>query len=101
MDVEYGFIIDVYFLQYYFSYYNNKQIVLILRCLFTGQSELYKVLKAYTVYNPKEGYCQAQAPIAAALLMNMPAEEAFWCLICICENYVPGYYASGMYSWYS
>ena len=66
-------------------------------CLFTGQSELYKVLKAYTVYNPKEGYCQAQAPIAAALLMNMPAEEAFWCLICICENYVPGYYASGTY----
>ena len=28
-----------------------------------GQSELFKVLKAYTVYNPNEGYCQAQAPI--------------------------------------
>ena len=55
-----------------------------------GQSELFKVLKAYTVYNPTEGYCQAQAPIAAALLMNMPAQEAFWCLVCICENYIPG-----------
>ena len=55
-----------------------------------GQNELFKVLKAYTVHNPTEGYCQAQAPIAAALLMNMPATEAFWCLVCICENYIPG-----------
>ena len=54
----------------------------------TGQSELFKVLKAYTVYNPSEGYCQAHAPIAASLLMSMPAEEAFWCLVCICENYI-------------
>ncbi len=57
-----------------------------------GQSELFKVLKAYSVYKPSDGYCQAQAPIAAALLMNMPAEEAFWCLVCICENYIPGNY---------
>ena len=64
--------------------------------VFSGQSELFKVLKAYSVYNPTEGYCQAQAPIAAALLMCMPAEEAFWCLVCICENYIPGYYSSGM-----
>ncbi len=56
----------------------------------------FQVLKAYSVRNPKEGYCQAQAPIAAALLMNMPAEEAFWCLVSICESYVPGYYAAGM-----
>ncbi len=32
------------------------------------------MLKAYTVYRPDEGYCQAQAPIAAVLLMHMPAE---------------------------
>lgn len=80
-----------------------------------GQTELFKVLKAYSVRNPVEGderklatyfpifttnffagYCQAQAPIAAALLMNMPSEEAFWCLVCICENYIPGYYSAGM-----
>ena len=65
-------------------------------CFITGQSELFKVLKAYTVYNPSEGYCQAHAPIAASLLMSMPAEEAFWCLVCICENYIPGYFSSGM-----
>lgn len=32
------------------------------------------MLKAYTLYRPEEGYCQAQAPIAAVLLMHMPAE---------------------------
>lgn len=32
------------------------------------------MLKAYTVHRPEEGYCQAQAPIAAVLLMHMPAE---------------------------
>ena len=33
-----------------------------------------------------------QAPIAALLLMNMPAEDAFWCLTAICDKYIPGYY---------
>lgn len=31
-------------------------------------------MKAYTIYRPDEGYCQAQAPVAAVLLMHMPAE---------------------------
>jgi len=57
-----------------------------------GQEELFRVLKAYSVLNPVEGYCQAQAPIAALLLMNMPAEQAFWCLTAICDKYIPGYY---------
>jgi len=61
-----------------------------------GQAELYKVLKAYSVLNPVEGYCQAQAPIAALLLMNMPAEPAFWCLVAVCDKYIPGYYSAGM-----
>ncbi|XP_029475623.1 TBC1 domain family member 10A isoform X2 [Rhinatrema bivittatum] len=58
-----------------------------------GQQDLYRVLKAYTLYRPEEGYCQAQAPIAAVLLMHMPAEQAFWCLVQICEKYLPGYYS--------
>jgi hypothetical protein len=37
-----------------------------------------------------------QAPIAAMLLMNMPSEQAFWCLLSICEKYIPGYYSAGM-----
>ncbi|KAG9342904.1 hypothetical protein JZ751_015120 [Albula glossodonta] len=40
------------------------------------QQDLFRILKAYTVYRPDEGYCQAQAPVAAVLLMHMPAEEA-------------------------
>ncbi|XP_069475406.1 TBC1 domain family member 10A [Ambystoma mexicanum] len=58
-----------------------------------GQQDLFRVLKAYTLYRPDEGYCQAQAPIAAVMLMHMPAEQAFWCLIQICEKYLPGYYS--------
>lgn len=41
---------------------------------FRRQQDLFRVLKAYTLYRPEEGYCQAQAPIAAVLLMHMPAE---------------------------
>ena len=38
------------------------------------QQDLFRVLKAYTLHRPDEVYCQAQAPIAAVLLMHMPAE---------------------------
>ena len=48
------------------------------------------------MYNPSVGYCQAQAPIAALLLMNMPTEQAFWCFVSICDKYLTGYYSSGM-----
>ncbi|XP_040297056.1 TBC1 domain family member 10B-like [Bufo bufo] len=61
-----------------------------------GQQDLYRILKAYTVYRPEEGYCQAQAPVAAVLLMHMPAEQAFWCLVQICDKYLPGYYSAGL-----
>ncbi|XP_026153940.1 TBC1 domain family member 10A-like isoform X2 [Mastacembelus armatus] len=59
-----------------------------------GQQDLFRVLKAYTLHRPEEGYCQAQAPIAAVLLMHMPAEDAFWVLVQICEKYLPGYYST-------
>uniref|UniRef100_A0AAQ4P3A5 TBC1 domain family, member 10C n=1 Tax=Gasterosteus aculeatus aculeatus TaxID=481459 RepID=A0AAQ4P3A5_GASAC len=58
-----------------------------------GQQGLFRVLKAFTQYQPEEGYCQAQGPVAAVLLMNMPAEEAFWCLVEISQQYLPGYYS--------
>ncbi|XP_054772468.2 TBC1 domain family member 10A-like [Lytechinus pictus] len=41
-----------------------------------GQQDLYRILKAYSIYNPRDGYCQGQAPVAAVLLMHMPAETA-------------------------
>ncbi|GAA6096817.1 myb-like protein X [Tachysurus ichikawai] len=58
-----------------------------------GQQGLLQVLKAYTQFRPDEGYCQAQGPVAAVLLMHMPMEEAFWCLVQISELYLPGYYS--------
>lgn len=63
---------------------------------FFSQEDLYKILKAYTIHNPRDGYCQAMAPIAAVLLMHMPAEQAFWCFVSICEKYVQGYYSPGL-----
>ena len=61
-----------------------------------GRRELFDVLRAYSLYNPKDGYCQAQAPVAALLLMNMPEEEAFWTLVSICDRYIQGYYSPNM-----
>lgn len=61
-----------------------------------GQEDLFRVLKAYSILNPVDGYCQAQAPIAAILLMHMPAEQAFWCLVAICDKYLRGYYSQGL-----
>ncbi|KAH1019083.1 hypothetical protein HUJ05_006744 [Dendroctonus ponderosae] len=61
-----------------------------------GQHELLNVLKAYTVNNPEIGYCQAQAPVAAFLLMHMPAEQAFWCLVSISNKYLQDYYSPDM-----
>ncbi|TRY83943.1 hypothetical protein DNTS_014672 [Danionella cerebrum] len=58
-----------------------------------GQKDLLEVLRAYTQYRPDEGYCQAQGPVAAVLLMNMPAQDAFWCLAQISELFLPGYYS--------
>ena len=62
------------------------------------QEDLFRILKAYSIHNTTDGYCQAQAPIAAVLLMHMPAEHAFWCLVSICEKYLPGYYSAGLVS---
>uniref|UniRef100_A0A1B6J199 Rab-GAP TBC domain-containing protein n=1 Tax=Homalodisca liturata TaxID=320908 RepID=A0A1B6J199_9HEMI len=61
-----------------------------------GQKDLFNVLKAYSILNVNVGYCQAQAPLAAFLLTRMPAQEAFWCLVSICDNYLAGYYSQGM-----
>ncbi|XP_045106066.1 TBC1 domain family member 10A-like isoform X1 [Portunus trituberculatus] len=60
-----------------------------------GQEDLFRVLKVHAQVSPDE-YCQAHAPLAAVLLMQMPAEPAFWCLKAICDKYVPGYYAPGL-----
>jgi len=38
---------------------------------------LFMILKAYAIYDPETGYCQAMAPVVAVLLMHMTAEVSF------------------------
>lgn len=61
-----------------------------------GKEDLFILLKSYTVLHPEDGYCQAQAPIAAVLLMYMPLKEAFYCFVQICHKYLPGYFTHDM-----
>lgn len=62
----------------------------------SGQQDLYRILKAYSILKPDIGYCQGQAPLAAVLLMIMPAEHAFLCLSALCDLYLQGYFAPGL-----
>lgn len=62
----------------------------------SGQQDLYKVLKAYSLLKPEIGYCQGQAPLASVLLMVMPAEHAFWSLVSLCDIYLDGYFSPGL-----
>jgi hypothetical protein len=62
----------------------------------SGQQDLYRILKAYSILKPEIGYCQGQAPLAAVLLMIMPAEHAFFCLCSLCDLYLQGYFAPGL-----
>lgn len=66
------------------------------RSLVCRQQSLFDVLKAYAVHDPDVGYCQAQAPIAAILLMHLPPEQAFWVFVQINEEYVKGYFSVGL-----
>lgn len=61
-----------------------------------GRQMLFNVLKAYAVHNKEVGYCQAQGPIAALLLMHMPEEDSFWMLVRISDFYLKGYFKPGL-----
>merc|ERR1719412_976847 len=46
-----------------------------------GQESLYRLSKAYSVYDSEIGYCQGQSFLIAALLLQMPEEQAFGVLV--------------------
>ena len=46
-----------------------------------GQEALYRIAKAYSVYDSEIGYCQGQSFLIAALLLQMPEEQAFGVLV--------------------
>nr|XP_002131287.1 rab GTPase-activating protein 1-like [Ciona intestinalis]XP_026691883.1 rab GTPase-activating protein 1-like [Ciona intestinalis] len=47
----------------------------------SGQDSLYRITKAYSVFDHEVGYCQGLSFLAAALLLHMPEEQAFCVLI--------------------
>lgn len=52
-----------------------------------GQESLYKICKAYSVYDEELGYCQGMSFLAAVLLLHMPEEQAFCVLVKIMYDY--------------
>ncbi|TVY65746.1 GTPase-activating protein gyp3, partial [Lachnellula suecica] len=51
---------------------------------------LRKVLHAFSIYNPKIGYCQSLNFLAGLLLLFMDEEKSFWMLNIITRVYLPG-----------
>lgn len=52
-----------------------------------GQRMLGNVLKAFSIYDTKIGYCQGLAFLVGPLLMHMPDKQAFCVLIRLMERY--------------
>ena len=61
-----------------------------------GQEMLRDVLRAYAMYNKELGYCQGMGMLAGTLLMQMPPEEAFWCLVRLLEDVCDGFFDAGL-----
>lgn len=51
-----------------------------------GQRQLFRVLKAFSVYDTETGYVQGMAYIAAIMLLYASEEEAFWLLVAIMKG---------------
>ena len=51
---------------------------------------LRRVLHAFSIYNPKIGYCQSLNFLAGLLLLFMSEEKSFWMLNIITRIYLPG-----------
>ncbi|KXJ05964.1 Rab GTPase-activating protein 1-like [Exaiptasia diaphana] len=52
-----------------------------------GQEALYKISKAYSVYDEEVGYCQGISFFSAVLLLHMPEEQAFAVLVKMMSDY--------------
>lgn len=51
---------------------------------------LRRVLQAFSIHNPKIGYCQSLNFLAGLLLLFMDEEKSFWMLNTITRVYLPG-----------
>jgi hypothetical protein len=52
-----------------------------------GQQSLYKLCKAYSIYDEEVGYCQGLSFLIASLLLHMPEEQTFNLLVKIMYRY--------------
>ncbi|XP_033321979.2 GTPase activating protein and centrosome-associated isoform X1 [Megalopta genalis] len=52
-----------------------------------GQDSLYRISKAYAVYDEEVGYCQGLSFLVASLLLHMPEEQAFCVLVKLMYDY--------------
>ncbi|KAJ1343042.1 hypothetical protein BSLG_002068 [Batrachochytrium salamandrivorans] len=52
-----------------------------------GQTSLFNILKAYSIYDQEIGYCQGIAFVVGPLLLNMPEEQAFCVLVRMMHDY--------------
>ncbi|KAI0979903.1 hypothetical protein GJ496_005333, partial [Pomphorhynchus laevis] len=52
-----------------------------------GQKCLFRICKAYALYDKKVSYCQGISFVAATLLIHLPEEQAFQVLVYIMTNY--------------
>ena len=50
---------------------------------------LRRVLQAFSIYNPRIGYCQSLNYLAGLLLLFMDEEKSFWLLNIITRDYLP------------
>ena len=57
---------------------------------------LSRVLKAFSIYNTKIGYCQSLNFICGMLLIFMSEEEAFWMLTIITDKYLPNVHSTDL-----
>lgn len=62
----------------------------------SGLEDLHQVLRAYARFNADIGYCQGMGRLVGLMLMQMPAEEAFWLMVSTVRNYVPAFFTPRM-----
>ena len=57
-----------------------------------GRAVLWRILAAYAYRSPSVGYCQGLNFLAAAFMLFLPEEDAFWCLAAVIEDLMQGYF---------
>ncbi|KAK9720093.1 hypothetical protein K7432_004354 [Basidiobolus ranarum] len=52
-----------------------------------GQTRLFNIMRAYSIYDDGVGYCQGLGFLVGPLIMNMPEREAFCVFVRLMEDY--------------